>query len=166
MLNLSLKQRASEKPYRWHRNICRRMWWSMLTLFLFSMGGASSRTKGHSFERFVAQQFRDAGWPDAKTTRQADPLSDPLGCDIAGVAPFKPQCKSCKRYAPLSAIEEIQGHVRIGSKESFIPLLITKGNHLKPIACLYLSDFLAIIKSSKLRPCKRMDQAKVGNRNP
>lgn len=49
------------------------------------------------------------------------------------------QCKAYKKYAPISKIFEIQA-------SDGIPVLVTKGDRLPPVVCLFESDFLDIIE--------------------
>ena len=100
------------------------------------MGGKYARTRGHNYEREIANVF-NALYPDAKRKLEYQ-ISDCTGVDISNVGPFKIQCKRGKKYAPLSKIKEIQ--------EEGIHLLVTKGDREKSIACLYLDDFIEILK--------------------
>lgn len=52
---------------------------------------------------------------------------------------LRPQCKAYKKYAPISKIFEIQA-------TDGIPVLVTKGDRLPPIVCLFESDFLDILE--------------------
>jgi len=100
--------------------------------------GKLSRNKGHSYEREIAQRFREL-YPDAR--RQLEYHEDDCnGIDIQGVGPFDIQCKRFKKYAPLSCIEEVL------PKPDRIPVLITKGDRKDDIVCLYLNDFIEILK--------------------
>lgn len=104
------------------------------------MSGKKSRTKGHSFERWVANQFKKI-FPGAKRHLEYQ-MGEAYGVDVAGCAPFLIQCKRGKKYASITAIDEI----KICPIEGGIPLLITKADHKEPMAVLPLSAFLELIK--------------------
>ena len=62
------------------------------------------------------------------------------GADLDGTDPYRIQCKNYNTYAPLSKIEEVR------LDKGIIPVLVTKGKRKKPIAALYLSDFIELLK--------------------
>lgn len=97
------------------------------------MSGKRSRTKGHQFERDIANKFKELGFKDAR--RQLEYHSeDAQGIDIQNAGPWEIQCKAYKDYAPISKIEEIKS-------KGGIPALITKGDRKKPVIVMYLEDF-------------------------
>lgn len=105
--------------------------------------GKMSRTKGHAWERRVAEMFRDAGFKDACTTRMARAGSWAFrddGIDIRGASPFLPQCKRFKDYAPVSCIEEIVKY------DGEIPVLITKKDHGPAMVVLPANEFFKLLK--------------------
>ncbi len=109
------------------------------------LNGRGCRTKGHSFERWVANTLLKI-FPDAKRhleyqAREAD------GRDIDHTGRYKIQCKRGRKYASLSAIKEVQ----IDPIECGIPVLITKGDNEQPIACLPYSHFLKLLAYEKAR---------------
>jgi len=104
---------------------------------------ARSRRKGHSFERSIAILFRSL-FPKARRQLEYQ-IDDCNGVDIAGTDPFKIQCKKLKKYAPITAIEEVKCHRELGD----IPVLITAGDHQEPIAALYFSDFFRLLEKAK-----------------
>lgn len=106
------------------------------------MGGAHSRTKGHSFERNVAKLFREEGiFPEAERHLEMQ-MSQCSGYDLDNTGKLKIQCKAYKKYAPLSKIDEAASSCVDGE----IPVLITKGDRLRPIVALYLDDFIKMLK--------------------
>lgn len=112
--------------------------------------GKLSRTKGHSYEREIAIRFRDL-YPNAKRKLEYQ-LDECTGVDLEGVGPFLVQCKRLKKYASISKIKEVQGEG--------IHALVTKGDRERDVVCLYLDDFLKILKIAKVRSPKRTpDQA-------
>lgn len=101
--------------------------------------GKMSRTKGHSFERAVAAALRVV-FPGARRQLEYHE-NDCLGIDIAETGLFKIQCKAWAKYAPIACIFEIRCDRQLGD----IPVLITKGNKLEPMAVLPLDDFIRLI---------------------
>lgn len=59
------------------------------------MTGATNRKKGHNFEREIAKLFREAGYTNALTSRQASRLYDDCMIDIWGI-PDNVQAKNVK----------------------------------------------------------------------
>ena len=95
--------------------------------------GKMSRTKGHSFERHIAQAFKTI-FPNA--CRQLE-YQEGLGVDLANTGRLRIQCKRHKAYAPLSKIEEALGNG--------IEILVTKADRKKTLVALPLEDFIAIL---------------------
>ncbi len=106
--------------------------------------GAMSRRKGNQFERDVANLFKRI-YPEARRHLEYQD-SEALGVDVANTGIYKIQCKRGRRYASLTAIEEIQ----ICPIEGGVPVLVTKGDDKEPLACLSLSEFLRLLKLERL----------------
>lgn len=120
----------------------------------------NGRAKGHSWERKIAEDFRELGWQDSITTRQArggDWSKTDNGKDLANTDPFYVQAKRGRGYAPISAIEEIQEDPELRYFEAtskgprrltheFIPLLISKADHKKAMAVLPWDDLKDLIR--------------------
>lgn len=98
------------------------------------------RTKGHAFERKIAQQFRPF-FPEARRHLEYQD-GEANGVDIANTGKFKIQCKKHKSYVPINTIKEI--------KEKGVPLLITAGDHKEPMVVIPLKDFLNLLKNNEL----------------
>lgn len=107
------------------------------------MGGAWSRNKGHSFERWVAIQLRKV-FPKARRHLEYQD-SQAFGVDIAECGNYRIQCKRNKKYAPMSAIEEIQ----ICPIEGGVPILVTKGDNKEALAVMPFEHFLFLVKNQK-----------------
>jgi hypothetical protein len=107
------------------------------------LDGRGCRRKGHQFERDVAILLRKV-FPEARRQFEYH-VRDAKGCDIQGTAPYLFQCKRGKRYASLSAMQEIE----ICPIEGGVPVLVTKGDGTEPLACLPFSDFLKLLSKSK-----------------
>ncbi len=71
-------------------------------------------------------------------------INDCKGVDIAGVEPFRIQCKKTKKYVPLSTINEVQCDRSFGD----VPVLIAAGDDQEPLACLPLPDFLKLVEAA------------------
>jgi hypothetical protein len=108
-----------------------------------SLGGKGCRQKGHQFERDVAIALRKI-FPDARRHLEYQD-GQAFGVDIAETGIYKFQCKRNKKYASLSAIEEIQ----ICPIEGGVPVLVTKGDNKEPLACLPFSHFLKLLSQKK-----------------
>lgn len=95
-----------------------------------------SRTKGHSFERYIASVFRLMGFNEAK--RQLEYQIDTAqGIDLANTGPFKVQCKKTKRYVPLNTIKEVKCK---GPED--VPILIAAGDNQEPLVTMPLWAFV------------------------
>lgn len=103
------------------------------------LNGKGCRQKGHDFERWTAEQFRKV-FPEARRHLEYQ-MGEALGRDIANTGDYLVQCKRGKKYASLSALKEIQ----ICPIEGGIPVLVTKGDHSEPVACLPLEHFLKLL---------------------
>lgn len=64
------------------------------------MNPKSRRTKGHAYEREVAQKFRDAGYPACVTSRSESKRTDDAGVDLCYTGPWQVQCKNQERISP------------------------------------------------------------------
>lgn len=102
-----------------------------------------SRSKGHDFERWCAVQFRKL-FPDARRQLEYH-ADDAKGVDLQGTAPYLVQCKAYNQYAPITCLTEIQ----VCPIEGGIPVLVTKGDSLPPVAVLSLEDFLSLVRDAK-----------------
>lgn len=103
-------------------------------------GGKSARTKGHSFERFVAIKLREI-YPNARRQLEYQ-IDDCNGVDISGTGQFKFQCKKLKKYASINAIKEIQCETILGE----VPILVTAGDHETVMAVLPFEELLRLLK--------------------
>ena len=88
--------------------------------------GKLSRTKGHSFERWVAQQLRGV-FPKAERQLEYQ-INQCQGVDLKNTGNFNIQCKRLKSYASVNKIFEIKPSEKI-------PLLITKADR-QPVMCV------------------------------
>ncbi len=104
--------------------------------------GKAQRVKGHTFERKIANIFKELGFPDAKRHLEFQ-FQEAKGYDLDGTEPYYIQCKKHKVYVPISTIEEVK------APKDGIPVLITEPDRGDAVAVLYLSDFLNLLKRIK-----------------
>ena len=103
------------------------------------MSGATSRNKGHAFERKIARMFREAGFPNAQ--RQLE-YQEGKGVDLQNTGRYLVQCKRGKQYAPITKIEEV--YSSLDKNNNHIPVLITKADRKEVMAVIPLDHFLEI----------------------
>lgn len=101
------------------------------------------RRKGHSFERWVANQLKTI-FPDAKRHLEYQ-ACEANGVDVVGTHPYLVQCKRNKAYAPITAIKEVQ----VCPIEGGVPILVTKGDNMEPMAVLPFDELLRLIRLEK-----------------
>ena len=106
------------------------------------MGGKSARTKGHSFERAIANEFVELGWKEAKRHLEMQ-FQEAQGFDLDNTYPFKVQCKKWKDYCPISTMKEIS------FKAGEIPVLITAADYKDPMVVLKWEDLKRLLKILK-----------------
>lgn len=109
------------------------------------LSGKRSRTKGHNQERHLAELFREAGFPNARRMLEYH-SDDAKGVDLQNTGPYLIQSKATKNYVPINTIEEIQLDK---FPEDSIPVLVAKADRKKPVAVLYLDDFMDMVKALK-----------------
>lgn len=104
-----------------------------------SQNGRRSRRKGHQFEREIAIALRPV-FPAARRHLEYQD-AEANGVDLVETGNFRFQCKKLKQYAPVTAINEIICDRMLGD----VPVLVTQGDSLPPIAVLHFDDFLTIL---------------------
>jgi len=104
------------------------------------VSGKGARNKGLNFEREIAKQLREENiFPNAKRHLESQ-LSECKGFDLDHTGNLKIQLKRNKKYCSISKLQEVQ------TEQGDIPMLLSKGDHMEPVAVLYWKDFLRIIK--------------------
>lgn len=106
------------------------------------LSGKSCRQKGHSFERWVAQRFREV-YKDAKRHLEYQ-ASEANGVDVVNVGPYLVQCKRNRGYAAINKIKEI----KVDPIEGGVPILITKGDNEEPLVVFSFEHFLELLKKN------------------
>ncbi len=104
--------------------------------------GKLSRTKGHDFEREIAQKFRVI-FPEARRQLEYNEM-DCNGVDLAHTGRYLIQCKRKKKYVNPSAIAEV--HLKSAAD---VPILITKADHKPALAILPLDHLIELIVNSE-----------------
>ncbi len=102
--------------------------------------GKMSRTKGHSFERFIANELKPI-FPAARRHLEYQD-AEANGVDLVHTGHYRIQCKRGRQYSPLSAIKEVTADELMGE----IPILITKGDGERILVALPIEEFLRLIK--------------------
>jgi len=106
--------------------------------------GKAQRTKGHSYERNKAIDFREAGWPKAKRHLEYQSCEAELGQDLDNTYPFLVQCKAVKNSpSPNSLLAQIKDQ-----KDQY-KLGIVKIDRKGEYAIMKWKDFLEIITMLK-----------------
>lgn len=101
-----------------------------------SQRGKYVRSKGAAFERDIANKIKHI-YPDAKRHLESQAAEAAKGIDLDNTGEFGIQCKAYAKYAPITKIQEVKHGT---------PVLITKGNNLKPVACMYLDDWIKLLE--------------------
>lgn len=111
-----------------------------------SKKGKAARRKGHQFERKIANDFKEIGWPDARRLPEYH-KDDANGVDIQNVQPFLIQCKDRIKYTSINTINEIQTDK---FPQDSVPILITKGKgkQYPPMAVLPWKELKEIINAA------------------
>lgn len=97
--------------------------------------GASQRTKGHNFERWVAKRWRDSGLcPSAKRglsqARSGDDVPDVDG------TPYWVECKAQKQPSLFAALEQAEA-----ASDGRPALVVAKRDRDKPVVMMRLEAF-------------------------
>lgn len=97
--------------------------------------------KGKSFERHIASELRVV-FPKARRHLENHEEDAARGADLIFTGPYRFQLKKLKKYAPVTCIEELTVDRMLGE----IPVLVTAGDFLEPMAVLPFEEFLKILK--------------------
>jgi len=99
----------------------------------------SQRTKGHSFERRIAQDMIECGFKEARRQLEYN-AQDANGIDLQETGRFKIQCKAMKKQPNIvSVMKEIK------CLEDDIPVVVFKVDNSGTFATLRWSDTKTLI---------------------
>ncbi len=104
--------------------------------------GKMSRTKGHSFERLIANILKPV-FPNARRHLEYQD-AECFGVDLVNTGHYKIQCKRLKKYASLAAIKEIVCDEWLGE----VPLLVTQGDRERVLVVLPIEEFVRLLNNS------------------
>ena len=105
---------------------------------------AGARQKGLQFERDVANAIGHV-YPEAKRHLEYQADSAQEGRDISNTGPYAIQCKNLQNYVPIKTIKEVN------KTKDNRPVLITKGNKMKPVVVMYFDDWIKMLEEIKGR---------------
>lgn len=102
--------------------------------------GKSQRTKGHSFERWVARWFKELGYTAERVPQYRAGAHD--GADV--IVEELPYHIECKRVEALN-IDKAYAQAENDCKKEDIPIVIHKKNSKHCFVTLKLEDFTDLI---------------------
>lgn len=123
--------------------------------------GRLSRQKGASFERWVAEQFRAAGFSGAK--RGLSQSRDGAECpDVVGVPWLWIETKHRKSISLPAAMQQAAVALESSDSRAGAVLVVAKWDRQEPTATMYFGDFLDLLGELKaLRALERATTAHV-----
>lgn len=105
---------------------------------------ANERAKGLSYERDVAEQLRQVGFPDAKRHLEFQ-KDEAKGIDLDNTWPLGVQCKAWKSTPPITVIDEIIDD-RFPIRVAVLKRKAQKGKHKIEVAVVDVEAFYAMVK--------------------
>ena len=118
------------------------------------MGGKSSRTKGHDFERWVARGVK-AIYPEARRGLQ---YRDPRECDVEGT-PFRIECKRLAKVAAADIMAAIMQSKRDGEEhnDDRLQVVVTKADRREPLVHMTFDTFCSMVERHFYKPTEDAD---------
>lgn len=107
--------------------------------------GKVSRDKGAKHERYVAQLFRSAGFPNAKRHLEYQGQEAEEGRDLDGTQPYAVQVKCWKSTPSIMAIDEITPTEEYPIRVAILKRTQSKGVKPLEVAVVDLTVFMNII---------------------
>lgn len=113
------------------------------------MSGASSRRKGHNYERLLAQRFRFMGWETAATSRMESRRLDDAKIDLVRTQPLAIQAKHTKIAPNMHLLlEEMQSNIEnLPEIRCCYPAVYHKRTRQGETVTMRAEDFEEIIKT-------------------
>lgn len=103
------------------------------------MGGKAPRLKGHSWEREVANDLKDAGFTKAKRLLE---YQEGVGVDIENAEPFAIQCKNLAKPPSFNKMLEYMDEVQLPGWRLLALKVTRKGEY----AIMEWEDLMALIQ--------------------
>ena len=107
------------------------------------MGGKMSRTKGHTFERWVANAFKTV-FPDARRGLQ---YRDPRECDVEGT-PLRVECKRLKLVHSRDIVGALMQAKGDGERheDDRLCIAVTKADRRETLVHMTFDTFLSMVE--------------------
>lgn len=102
--------------------------------------GRSARVKGHTFERQIADVFRELGWTSCVTSRSESKRKDDQGIDLCYTDPFNIQAKAVEK---LGSVHDILASMPVDHNYN---LVFHKRNRKGTIVSMTIEDFKDILE--------------------
>lgn len=102
--------------------------------------GKLARQRGVSFEREIAMGLRPV-FPKARRHLEYQ-SAEANGVDLVETGLYRIQCKRGKKYASLSAIQEVQADEVVRGE---IPVLVTQGDRQRILAVIPFEEFVRLL---------------------
>lgn len=103
----------------------------------------NARQKGHTYERKIAEEFRNLGYSECLTSRLESKRQDDLGIDLCNTGIWAVQCKAVEK---LGSYHDILNKI---PKHEKINVLFHKRNNKGETVTMSKSDFYKIIEILK-----------------
>jgi hypothetical protein len=101
--------------------------------------GRGARRKGLAFEREIANRLKEV-FPDARRHLENHEDDAANGADLIHTGSYRFQLKKLKAYAPINAIKQVVPEF------GQVPILVTAGDFLEPMAVLPFDELLRLLK--------------------
>ena len=104
------------------------------------MAKINSRNKGATFERQIANTFKEQGYPDAYRTEQHNGQSQFSQPDVSGVPYLNIECKAVEKLNIHDAMEQSKRDSEI-QENGGIPIVIHKKNYKPILVTMFMDDW-------------------------
>ena len=106
-------------------------------------GGAGVRTRGNSYERQLAREFRELGWTDCVTARAESRNTDAKKVDLMNTTPFSVQAKCKNNFgSPVNILSEMP---KDSNYNVVFQKVVSKGEYVT----MAKADFYELLKMLK-----------------
>ncbi len=111
--------------------------------------GKYSRTKGHDYERLIASELREQGFPEAQTSRAVNLAADAAGIDLQGTEPFHIQCKCLKTGVNYASVLAAMPNTKGAYNLVFSKITPRKGEYVIMSKATFY-ELLSMLKTEKV----------------